>query len=120
MVFYLGNYAGGAFSVRLNADTLIVEETGGGNFSGSPRIISPGKERWELFWKEIGEIGVWSWDATYTNPHGCCGVTYWHLILETGSRAITCSGEDRFPGGDTPEITHEFRALVNAIKTLCR
>lgn len=119
MVFYLEDYAGGAFSVRWGGTALLAEETRGGNFNGTPRIISPGHDRWVSFWKEIEDIGVWSWDETYANPHGCCGVTYWHLALEAGGRAVSCSGEDRFPGGVSPELTPEFRALVNAIKTLC-
>lgn len=119
LIFYLGDYAGGAFSVRWSGDSLLVEEARGGNFSGSPRIISPGPERWEVFWKEIDDIGVWSWDKACINPHGCCGVTYWHVVLEKGARTISCSGENRFPGGVSPELTPEFRALVSAIKTLC-
>jgi hypothetical protein len=119
LVFYLGDYAGGSFSVRWNGDALLVEETSGGNFNCTQRAISPVKERWESFWKGINDIGVWSWDKTYSNPHGCCGVTYWHLVLETRDKAVSCSGEDRFPGGASPEMTPEFRAMVNVIKTLC-
>ncbi len=119
LVFYLGNYTGGSFSARWNGDALIVEETLGGNFNCTPRIISPGPERWAPFWKEIDDIGVWTWDEIYANPHGCCGVTYWQLVLETGAGSVSCSGEDRFPGGESPELTADFRALVRAIKTLC-
>lgn len=119
LVFYLGNYTGGAFSARWNGNAIIVEETRGGNFNGTPRIISPGPEHWAQFWKEIDDTGVWAWDEVYTNPHGCCGVTYWQLVLETGTRSVSCSGEDRFPGGESPELTPGFRALVCAIKTLC-
>ncbi|MEI7433413.1 MAG: hypothetical protein WCJ93_04090 [Methanomicrobiales archaeon] len=119
LVFYLGSYPGGAFSVRWNGDALLVEETRGGNFNCTPRSITPGPERWETFWNEIEDIGVWTWDEDYTNPHGCCGVTYWKLALVTVDRAVTCSGEDRFPGGESPELTPDFRAFVSAIKTLC-
>jgi len=119
LVFYVGNYAEGSFSVRWNGDSLVVEETGGGNFSSTPRAVTPGPDRWETFWKEIDDIGVWSWDNSYTNPHGCCGVTYWQLVLDTGVRAISCSGEDRFPGSASPGQNPGFRALVSAIKTLC-
>jgi hypothetical protein len=119
LVFYLGDYAGGAFSVRWSGQSLLVEEAHGGNFNCTPLIVTPGPERWVSFWKEMDDIGVWSWEKTYANPHGCCGVTYWHLVLETEARAISCSGEDRFPGGISPELTPEFRALVSAIKILC-
>ncbi len=79
LVLYLGNYTGGAFSARWNGDGLIVEETRGGNCNVTPRIISPGPERWAPFWKEIDDIGVWTGDGIYANPHGCCGVIYWQL-----------------------------------------
>jgi len=119
LVFYLGDYAGGAFSVRWSGEALLVEEARGGNFNCTPRIITPVPEHWESFWKEMDHIGVWSWEKTYANPHGCCGVTYWHLVLEKGARALSSSGEDRFPGGISPEMTPEFRKLVSAVKTLC-
>ena len=35
LVFYLGNYTGGAFSARWNGNAIIVEETRGGNFNGN-------------------------------------------------------------------------------------
>lgn len=120
LVFYAGSYSGGAYSVRWNGDVLLVEETGGGNFNCTPRLITPGPERWEAFWKDIEDIGVWSWDEVYMNPHGCCGVIYWQLVLDAGGRAISCSGEDRFPGGVSTGLTPDFRALVNAVQTLCR
>ena len=119
LVFYAGDYSGGAFSVRWNGEALLVEETPGGNFNSISRAITPGPERWESFWKEIEATGAWSWDETYANPHGCCGATYWQLVLDSGARAICCSGEDRFPGGESTELTPDFRALVNAVKTLC-
>jgi hypothetical protein len=119
MVFYLGSYNGGAFSVRWNGDALLVEETRAGNFNCTPRAIKPGPAGWETFWNEIEDIGVWTWDAVYSNPHGCCGVTYWQLALVTGDHAVTCSGEDRFPGGESTELTPDFRALISAIITLC-
>jgi hypothetical protein len=75
LVFYAGSYAMGAFSVRWNGNALLVEETMGGNFNCTPRAVTPDPLRWESFWKEIEAIGVWTWDETYANPHGCCGVT---------------------------------------------
>lgn len=119
LVFYFGNYADGAFCVRWNGDALLVEETRGGNFPSTPRTVISGPEHWKSFWKEIEDIGVWSWDESYSNPHGCCGVSYWQLVLETDARIISCSGEDRFPGGLSSEITPDFRALLCAIKALC-
>lgn len=119
LVFYFGAFPGGALSVRWNGNALLVEETRGGNFSGTIRVVIPGPGQWETFWKAVEDIGVWTWDPVHENPHGCCGASYWQLILGTGTREVTCSGEDRFPGGQSPELTHDFRALVHAIKTLC-
>ncbi len=119
LVFYAGSYSGGALSVRWNGDALLVEETGGGNFDCSPHAITPGPDGWVAFWEEIDEIGVWLWDDVYVNPHGCCGVTYWQLVLDNGERSISCSGEDRFPGGVSSGLTPDFRALVTAIQRLC-
>jgi hypothetical protein len=120
LVFYLGNFAGGSFSVRWDGTRLLVEESVGGNFQGTSRVVIPGRKRWESFWNEIDQNGVWSWEENYASPHGCCGVTYWQLVIKAGRRSVSCSGEDRFPGGDSPAITPGFQALLTAIKALCR
>jgi hypothetical protein len=118
--FYLGNYSGESCLVRWDGRTFIVEKTGGGNFSGISKRYLPGIGNWKEFWHKIDELGVWSWDASYSAPHGCCGVTYWQLTLSHGGRTISSHGEDMFPDGLGPASSRVFIALIDAIKVLCR
>lgn len=118
--FYLGSYSGGSCLVRWDEGMLIVEKTAGGNFNGIPRRYQPGIRHWEEFWHRIDDLGAWSWDAMYSAPHGCCGVTYWQLSISYGGRTISSSGKDMFPDGLGPASSRSLVALIDAIKVLCR
>ena len=120
LAFYLGNTGAGSFSARWDGDALRVEETGGGNFSGSSRVVRPSPGCWTSFWEAVRKSGACSWNGTYAVPHGCCGVTYWLLDLEWEEIRVSCSGEDMFPAGDMPGMTPGFRAILDAVRALCR
>ena len=118
--FYLGSFSDGSCLVRWDGRSLIVEKTGGGNFNGVSRRFHPEKEQWEEFWHRVNELGVWSWDASYSAPHGCSRVTYWQFALSRGRETISTSGEDLLPDGRGPESSVVLVALIDAIKVLCR
>ena len=119
-IFYLGTYSGGSCMVRWDGTSILVEKTEGGNFSGSSRRCQPDEGQWREFWRRVQDIGVWSWEQSYTAPHGCCGATYWLLTLSRGGRTLISAGEDRFPDGKGPGFSQVFIALTDAIKVLCR
>jgi hypothetical protein len=118
--FYLGSYSGGSCLVRWDGRSLIAEKTRGGNFSGVSRRYQPGIGQWEEFWRRADDLGIWSWDTSYSAPHGCCGVTYWQITLSRGAKTISSSGEDMFPDGVGQASSRVFIALIDAIKVLCR
>jgi len=76
LVFYLGNTGAGSFSARWDGNALRVEETGGGNFPGTSRVVRPSAVCWTSFREAVRESGAGSWSGNYAVPHGCCGVTY--------------------------------------------
>jgi hypothetical protein len=118
--FYLGRYSGGSCMVRWDGTFLHIEKTEGGNFSGISRCYRPRERQWREFWTTAEDLGVWSWEKSYSAPHGCCGVTYWQITLTHGGRTLSSSGEDLFPDGAGPGLSPAFIALIDAIRDLCR
>jgi len=118
--FYFGSYSGMSCIVRWDGRSLIAEKTGGGNFSGISRRYQPGILQWKEFWRKVDDLGVWSWDASYSAPHGCCSVTYWQLTLSYGGKTVSSFGEDMSPDGQGPASSRVLIALIDAIKVLCR
>lgn len=119
--FYYGSFSGDSHYSTLGPDGLLtLEQTQGGNFSGLAQKIRPDREQWADFRNALETIGIRNWQPEYSAAHGCCGVTYWHLILDWDYYRIVSRGANAFPGGEGQKPTPEFTQFLDAIAGLVR
>jgi hypothetical protein len=71
--------------------------------------IEPSVKRWHSFRKALDRLGVWCWQANYSDPSVCDG-TDWSVEIAYTDKAITSGGSNCFP--DT------FKKFSSAIASL--
>lgn len=119
--FYYGSFSGKSIFCNLGDEgDLIIEETNGGNFSGTPRTIHPDFKQWDLFRKALDNCDIWDWEKEYSAAHGCCGVTYWHLTVDWDGCRISSRGENSFPGGEGQLPTLKYTRFLDALELLLK
>lgn len=116
--FYYGHFDGSSCHAKWNGNSLIVEQSRGGNFSSAPRKVTPSEGSWKTFWNKIAEIGCPEWAPEYLSPHGCCGTTYWSLQIAKGELSVSSRGANAFPGGGSSGPTADFQRFLAAYRIL--
>ncbi len=91
----------------------------------SPRheVVKPSLQDWDKFWQTCTTIGVWSWEATYSNPHLADEYhVEWSLDMQLGDRQVTATGKNCLPGGEGVRIGKDcpkpFAKLLKGLKAL--
>jgi hypothetical protein len=72
--------------------------------------VEPSPEDWKRFWSRLEELGVWRWEAHYSDPerNQPDGVA-WSLEIRRGDRSSSSRGYNAFP--------ETFAGLREAIET---
>jgi len=81
--------------------------------------IHPDGNRWNLFWQDVEQIGVWRWKRYYMNLHICDG-TMWDVCLEFRKQFVETEGANAYPGGNHVSFSSngEFEAFLQALNKL--
>ncbi len=58
--------------------------------------ITPSKEKWERFWKEMDAIEIWKWNSEYIDESLADGRS-WEVLLEYGDKKIHSTGRNMYP-----------------------
>ncbi len=116
--FYYGRFSGNSCYARWDGKMILFEQTGGGNFSRRTREIIPTETAWRVFFETISGIGCTRWQPEYLSPHGCCGVTYWHLRIKNHAFTVCSGGEDAFPETTGKSASGGFGAFLAAFRLL--
>jgi len=117
--FYYGSFSGNSLYCTLDSGgSITLERTNGGNFSGSIRTLHPDREQWAVFRSQLDVLIIWDWQPEYSAAHGCCGVTYWHIVLDWDENHLASRGANAFPGGAGPSPSPEFSRFLDALAEL--
>lgn len=116
--FYYGRFSGDSCYARWDGEKILFEQTGGGNFSSGTREITPSDNEWRVFFETISFIGCTGWQSEYLSPHGCCGVTYWHLRIKYRGLLVNSRGEDAFPETSGQFDSGGFMAFLAVFRLL--
>jgi hypothetical protein len=85
-------------------------------------VIEPTSGGWERFWAAMGEVELWTWNASYNAP-GILDGTQWEVTIERGERRVASSGSNRYPGYreegvDDGHVTSRFERFTGAVSAL--
>lgn len=86
---------------------------------GTENSIRPSDHDWEIFWRSIDELDLWSWAPDYSNTSVLDGFS-WSIKLAHGSKSVCSEGSNGYPGQsiDRAEPSEVFRQFRVALQQL--
>ncbi len=117
--FYFGSFSSRSLYLKLENNSLLVEQTEGGNFSSSSFTITPKPADWDSFHDELSTLHVFDWSPEYQDPKGCCMAAYWTLSLRWGGQSLTSRGSFASTSPDNPAaLSHRFLRFLESVERL--
>ena len=111
----IGGYMGASFSIENSGNTLLYKCYDYGYELKTTEEIVPTLQEWRSFRCALDEIGIWEWEAEYSDP-GILDGTSWKVEIGWGNKAISSRGRNDYPGGDYD--SSEFKAFIRAVQRL--
>jgi hypothetical protein len=115
---------GFSYSVELRGKDLRYSAVRAPSKPNVERVVTPTKEQWEAFWKEVEKAKVWEWSGNYYN-HDVTDGTIWLVEISYRGRSIKVNGSNSYPSeGDvsksnrSPEYSPPFETLLQGVRNL--
>ena len=84
---------------------------------GEQRELFISQEKWQTFYQDIDDLGIWSWQAHYDDPNVMQGVQ-WSIHFAFEDNEIRCGGANAYPGDAKIGYSKEFKTLLVATNKL--
>jgi hypothetical protein len=96
MRLFIGGFFDKNYELTLENGQLKYRFAEHGGAERVEEVLCPSAQDWAAFWKSLGEIGVWAWEASYDNPSVQDG-TQWGVEIEWGPRRCEIHGSNASP-----------------------
>jgi hypothetical protein len=118
MECFIGGFFGDSFRVRFRDGKLVHTAYGPGYEPRETVVIAPSPTRWEEFWHELDQVGVWGWELKYGEYRGDHSTVY-EIKIEHAGLALRTSGADAFPPLNRRlDESDQFMRFCSAIRKL--
>lgn len=119
MEFQIGGFLGSSHKINHVGSGKLEYFFAENNYEwADPIILEPQCEQWDQFWRDIDQIGLWKWEASYMNSRILDG-TYWCLDFQISEKSLKTEGKNLYPGSNGKNSpSAEFLTFLKAVRNL--
>ena len=114
---WIGGHFGSSFSIALDGDELVHEESEQG-VPVSTKRTTPTDDQWRRFDTALEKAGAWTWAGDYSPPYLVMDGTSWSITILRDGRLLQAHGSNGYPPIGEGDTEGPFGRFCTALERL--